>query len=136
MGEYPSWNVIKAGYYYRPGEHGYTANVFEAGRYTREKAESLLVTGEPMRIELAPTPNYPEDLNACAEFEGKLHALDHQKFCLFLHKHIMGTMDNFDVNGTCNLECISRVVKATAAQRCEAFCRMQQPERWQGGQHD
>ncbi len=70
------------------------------------------------------------DLNACHEFEGKLSPLDHQKFCLFLHKQIMGTMDDFDINGTCNLECISRVVKAIAAQRCEAFCRMMWPERF------
>ncbi len=75
-------------------------------------------------------PNYPSDLNACHEFEEKMTPLDHQHFCLFLHKLIMGTMDNFDINGTCNLECISRVVKATALQRCEAFCRMKWPERF------
>lgn len=57
-------------------------------------------------------------LNEC---EKKLNPLDHQKFCLFLHKSIMGTMDNFDINGTCNLESISRVVKADAEQRLPAL---------------
>lgn len=68
-------------------------------------------------------PNYCTDLNSMHEAEAALSALDHQKFCLFLHKSIMGTMDNFDINGACNLECVSRVVKATARQRAEAFLR-------------
>lgn len=63
------------------------------------------------------------DLNAIHEAENQLSNLEHQQFCLFLHKSIMGTMDDFDINGTCNLECVSRVVKATAAQRAEAFLR-------------
>jgi hypothetical protein len=73
-------------------------------------------------------PRYDSDLNAMRDAEEQLSNLDHQKMCLFLHKLIMGTLDNFDVNGTCNLECISRVVKATAAQRAEAFLRA--IERW------
>jgi len=68
-------------------------------------------------------PDFPTDLNAMHEAEESLYPLQHQQFCLFLHKSIMGTMDNFDINGTCNLECISRVVKSTAAQRAEALLR-------------
>lgn len=33
----------------------------------------------------------------------------------------VGTMDDFDINGTCNLECISRVVKASKEQRLAAL---------------
>lgn len=68
-------------------------------------------------------PDYLNDLSAMLEAESALSNLDHQKLCLFLHKSIMGTLDNFDVNGNCNLECVSRVVKATATQRAEAFLR-------------
>lgn len=64
-------------------------------------------------------------LHAC---ENKLSNLDHQKFCLFLHKQVMGTLDNFDVNGTCNLECISRAVNASAEQRLSALVETIQAE--------
>ena len=44
-----NWVVVKNGYYYRPGAHGYTANIEEAGRWTKAKAlEYALV--EPERI--------------------------------------------------------------------------------------
>jgi hypothetical protein len=72
---------------------------------------------------MATLPNFPDSLDAMHEAQLTMSPLDHQKFCLFLHKIIMGTMDNFDINGACNLECVSRVVKADARQRAEAFLK-------------
>ncbi len=68
-------------------------------------------------------PDYPNDLNAMHEAEKVFTNLYAQQYSLFLHKLVMGTMDNFDIEGNCNLECVSRVVRATARQRAEAFLR-------------
>lgn len=35
-----NWVIIKRGYFYRPERAGYTANVGEAGLYTRKEAEA------------------------------------------------------------------------------------------------
>ncbi len=79
-------------------------------------------------VSLTSVPNYPEDLNACAEFE-----------CRLRQPKNTGQLERDDFAEYGNeLERImerdeEHVWHATAAQRCEAFCRMQWPDRWQGG---
>jgi hypothetical protein len=50
--------ILKGGFYYRPGEHGYTGNIAEAARYTRKEAEAQMVKGEEamkiVELELPP----------------------------------------------------------------------------------
>ncbi len=123
MGEHPLFVVSKAGYYYRPGEHGYTSNIDEAARYTKEKAESLLVSGELMRVEELPPRKFDSDLNACHEFEIKMTGDEWRIYLGFLagRRTIpkLMSMDEFQ-------ECWN----AGPAKRCEAYCRMKFPERF------
>lgn len=60
--------------------------------------------------EMLSLPNYPKDLNACAEFEATMdpNGNEYTRFDNHLHK-ICGS--------------VRKCIHATAAQRCEAFLR-------------
>lgn len=60
----------------------------------------------------AQLPNYPEDLNACAEFERSLGVDEKTEYCVQLRKVI-----------DCLPGAIFAFVTASALQRCEAFLR-------------
>ncbi|MFA9262898.1 MAG: hypothetical protein ACEQSB_06150 [Undibacterium sp.] len=64
--------VVKNGLFYRPNECGYTDRIEEAGRYSKAKAESLLVSGEYMQTRLLPCPKYDTSLDAMAAAEATL----------------------------------------------------------------
>jgi hypothetical protein len=74
-------------------------------------------------------PNYHEDLNAFQLVWQHMTNVQQNQWADLIHTMILGVT----VNHQCNLVCFTRVATATAAQRAEAFCRMQWPERWQGG---
>lgn len=72
------WLIRKRGYFYRPDRKGYTANVHEAGRYTREEAEATaridpsIISAHPLSeflppVQKAPYAELPE-LQAWAAF--------------------------------------------------------------------
>jgi len=46
----PTFAVMKGDLYYRPGAHGYTRSIYEAGHYSKEDGEKELVKGEPMQL--------------------------------------------------------------------------------------
>lgn len=60
-------------------------------------------------------PNYPEDLDACHEMEKAIKTQN--EFSAYVGYLIVITGDQLPVS-------------ASAAQRCEAFCRVMWPERW------
>ena len=66
-------------------------------------------------------PNYPEDLNACAQFEKDAP--------------IEYWMKLWEITGACAMSLrsqqIALVAGATATQRCEALCRVWWPERFE-----
>ncbi len=74
MGWSPTFAIRKGDYFYRPGAHGYTTCLCDAGRYTKEEAERHLCRGEIMDIVPFPMPQpdtNPADamavLKVCAE---------------------------------------------------------------------
>lgn len=64
--------------------------------------------GDPEIEPIAPLPNYPEDLNACAEFEKMMTDEEHNRY----RAHLYGMTFN-------PRECFS----ATARQRCLAYLK-------------
>jgi hypothetical protein len=72
IADYIAWNwyaVEKRGLYYREGGHGYTNQIHEAGKYTKEDANNELCAGEPMSVVRIPVPDFVNDLNAMHEAE-------------------------------------------------------------------
>lgn len=54
------WLIRKDGYFYRPNCQGYTTSKFEAGRYTREKAEAE-ASVEPWHMKAVHQDEWPDD---------------------------------------------------------------------------
>lgn len=69
-------------------------------------------------------PDYLNDLNACHEMEKTLDDFKYREFCDALVSLIMGHDGTIGQNWlNCSLSARQLAVKATAAQRCEAFLR-------------
>jgi hypothetical protein len=69
-----SWYAVeKSGWYYRSGGHGYTNQIHEAGRYTKDDAMKELCKGEPMSVVRIPVPDFVNDLSAMHEAEKVLN---------------------------------------------------------------
>jgi hypothetical protein len=66
-------------------------------------------------------PNYPNSLDACADFEGKL-LVGEQRYWIKLLE-----ITDRDNGRTMDWRAFAH---ASAAQRCEALCRTLFPERW------
>ena len=60
------WVLMKRGYYYRPKEQGYTDNIEEAGRYTRDETTIHVVfdAEDAVTPHKLPTPPYATDANS------------------------------------------------------------------------
>jgi len=71
--------------------------------------------------ERAPLPNYPADLNACAEFEKTLTDEEFDRYVIILWDKIADT-EEAQKPGRNALSCFVR--GSTALQRCEAFLRV------------
>lgn len=83
IAEYVGWNwyaVMKDGWYYREGGHGYTSDINKAGKYTKDDAKKELCAGERMGIVRIPSPLYDSDLNAMHEAESKLNDFDYDAY--------------------------------------------------------
>lgn len=115
----------KRGLWYRPNAGGYTDRESEAGRYTLEEAKLReYIKGDPdewVTICVFSIPNYHADLNAMHEAEKVLVAQDKwQNYITRLNEQICCDDDepiNVDPETLCNM------IRATAAQRAEAFLR-------------
>ena len=105
-GKQQLYAVRKEGFYYRPFGHGYTSDIKHAWHTTKQTAESELVSGEDMEIVPVPTQNYTGDLNAMHEAETVLKG-----------QYWVAYFDLIQHTGK------ATGVRATAAQRAEAFLR-------------
>ncbi len=76
----------------------------------------------PVRV-YSPLPNYPSDLNACHEFEVKM---DDDQF----NRYLAELMPGRPIPRFASMDDYRKAFKATAPQRCEAYCRMKFPERF------
>lgn len=120
MGTAAFYAVRKEGYYYRPNAHGYTSRIEEAGRYSKEEARRHLMRGEVMDIVPIPPPDYPNDLNACAEFEA---TLSEKEVAFYLTKLLLVRYRTGADHGM--IACMQdKLAFATARERCEAFLRL------------
>ena len=86
-----------------------------------------------------PAFNYPEDLNSVALLESKLDALDHKHFTWMLFQVLNGfkhfSPDAYDyareiLEMDLTIALVSKVLRATAAQKCEAILRV--IGKWEG----
>jgi len=102
-----SWYAVeKSGWYYRSGGHGYTNQIYEAGRYTKDDAMKELCKGEPMSVVRIPVPDFVNDLNAMHEAENSLTTSQMTTMSQYLHRQL-GMLWGF----------------ATASQRADSFLR-------------
>lgn len=51
--------IRKRGYFYRPNEQGYTANIAEAGRYPEAQAVAIMESCDPGDINIQEVPESP-----------------------------------------------------------------------------
>lgn len=72
IGEGGLWLIGKGSYYYRPNSSGYTDQIPEAGRYTKEQADSICRGSRELRMESEPAVKYDESLDAMQRVERKL----------------------------------------------------------------
>ncbi|RRJ96804.1 hypothetical protein Ga0100231_023850 [Opitutaceae bacterium TAV4] len=121
--------LLKGGYYYRPGAHGYTSKIEEAGRFSKEYAESdVRATNGEVTMRPEPLPDYLNDLNAMHAAEETLSDARAQIYIEQLADVTKAKFDTF--NGPPNVIhwCLYH---ATAGQRAEAFLRT--VGRWEEG---
>lgn len=113
------YGLRRHGLWYRTGAGGYTSSPREAWALPLEKAkkhERLKGSvNEHVTVEPLPTPNYPEDLNAIAEAEGKMEAIHWSEYV----EQLRFVVEN-QTNKSCHMVFI---YCATARQRAEAFLR-------------
>ena len=113
----------KRGYWWRPGDAGYTAHESEAGRYTMQKAkERERVRGDDDDVIICKftPPNFCGSLDACAQFEAQLEPNNKDTAYLLILMEVCGV----EFDDRADYGYIFALTTATAPQRCEAFLRL------------
>lgn len=120
----PLFAVEKGDWYYRPGGHGYTNRLEEAGRYTEQEAKAELVRGEPMRIVPFPPRNYCGSLDDMRLAEKKLLLTYHR---VNVPRSVCTNEANSYraiLRGVCERDGDDHTIHASARHRAEAFLRL------------
>lgn len=78
--EQREWLIRKDGYFYRPNCQGYTTSKFEAGRYTRSKAEAEAAV-EPWHMKAIHQDDWPDDAPSASvkSLEARLAQLEAER---------------------------------------------------------
>lgn len=132
------WLIIKRGLFWCPNSAGYTDSIELAGRYSEAEAKLREYKppghqGEWVTIKPAPHPNYHGDLNAMHEAEGAIVPPEEWtdedltqwgKYHRILNRIALNTCAD-------GVGRDQRLIRATAAQRAEAFLRA--VGKWEGG---
>lgn len=126
--------IMKRGLYYRPNACGYTDNPNEAWIVDEATADKHTYPhDEPVTKHPAPTPDYPNDLNACNIAEEKLTPVQRVVYGEMLCSIVLGENGIVDWGyypgeSEIDWDNVSQIVHATAAQRTEALCRIIKPK--------
>lgn len=109
------WVLMKRGLYYRPNGNGYTSDIESAWILSEEEAEKHIYPhDDPVTKHRALIPDYPNSLDACAEFERRLTQDQCEEYETLLEQSV-----DFDTANGCPAQV--HTFHATATQRCRAF---------------
>lgn len=118
LGLQPQYLVAKGSFYYRPPANGYTSQISEAARYTKEEAESHVRHSGVLHMEQH-HPNFETDLNEMLRVEELFarHEVD-------LYENYEKTLKAICMNDWMNKKRdIQSATSATADQRFRAACK-------------
>jgi hypothetical protein len=119
--------LVKQGYYYRPGAHGYTSSLSDAWKLPLDEAKKYemyandprVPGNEKVLIETAPIPSYTTDLNACADMERALTSEECSAYHLEIEKIHDKHTEKF--NGEVTFECENFYFHVSPEWRTDAF---------------